>query len=69
MDEEDGDKWRRMEMDEEDGDGWLGLRLELGLGFRIGFRDRVRVSGSGRRMKMDEEDGDKWRRMEEDGDG
>ena len=40
MDEEDGDKWRRMEMDEEDGDEWmngLGLRLELGLG----FRDRV----------------------------
>ena len=47
--DEDGDKWRRMEMDEEDGDGWrvwrwmkkemngLGLRLELGLG----FRDRV----------------------------
>ena len=37
MDDEDGDKWRRMEMDEEDGDEWLGLRLELGLG----FRDRV----------------------------
>ena len=37
MDEEDGDKWRRMEMDEEDGDDGLGLRLELGLG----FRDRV----------------------------
>ena len=37
MDEEDGDKWRRMEMDEEDGVECLGLRLELGLG----FRDRV----------------------------
>ena len=35
-----GGGWRwmkRMEMDEEDGDEWLGLRLELGLG----FRDRV----------------------------
>ena len=32
MDEEDGDKWRRMEMDEEDGD-------EL---FRVKVRVRVR---------------------------
>ena len=38
-----GDKWRRMELDEEDGMNGLGLRLELELGFRIGFRDRVRV--------------------------
>ena len=35
---EEGWRWmKRMEMDEEDGDEWLGLRLELGLG----FRDRV----------------------------
>ena len=43
MDEEDGDKWRRMEMDEEyemdeeDGDEWVRVKVELGLG----FRDRV----------------------------
>ena len=35
---EGGWRWmKRMEMNR------LGLRLELGLGFRVGFRDRVRV--------------------------
>ena len=33
MDEEDGDKWRRMEMDEEDGDEWFRIRVRV--------RDRV----------------------------
>ena len=37
MDEEDGDKWRRMEMDEEDGDEWYRFKVRV----RVGFRDRV----------------------------
>ena len=37
MDEEDGDKWRRMEMDEEDGDEWFRVKVRV----RLGFRDRV----------------------------
>ena len=29
MDEEDGDKWRRMEMDEEDGDEWFRVKVRV----------------------------------------
>ena len=33
MDEEDGDKWRRMEMDEEDGDEWVRVKVRVRVGF------------------------------------
>ena len=33
MDEEDGDKWRRMEMDEEDGDGWVRVKIRVRVRF------------------------------------
>ena len=33
MDEEGGDKWRRMEMDEEDGDGWFRVKVRVRVSF------------------------------------
>ena len=33
MDEEDGDKWRRMEMDEENGDGWVRVKVRVRVRF------------------------------------
>ena len=33
MDEEDGDKWRRMEMDEEDGDEWVRVKVRVRVRF------------------------------------
>ena len=33
MDEEDGDKWRRMEMDEEDGDEWFRVKVRVRVRF------------------------------------
>ena len=51
MDEEDGDKWRRMEMDEEDGgdeddgDEWRRMEMDEEYGdgwFRVKVRVRVR---------------------------
>ena len=32
-DEEDGDKWRRMEMDEEDGDEWVRVKVRVRVRF------------------------------------
>ena len=33
MDEEDGDKWRRMEMNEEDGDEWVRVKVRVRVRF------------------------------------
>ena len=33
MDEEDGDKWRRMEMDEEDGNEWVRVKVRVRVKF------------------------------------
>ena len=33
MDEEDGDKWRKMEMDEEDGDEWVRVKVRVRVRF------------------------------------
>ena len=33
MNEEDGDKWRRMEMDEEDGDEWFWVKVRVRVRF------------------------------------
>ena len=33
MDEEDGDKWRRMEMDDEDGDEWFRVKVRVRVRF------------------------------------
>ena len=33
MDEEDGGKWRRMEMDEEDGDEWFRVKVRVRVRF------------------------------------
>ena len=33
MDEEDRDKWRRMEMDEEDGDEWFRVKVRVRVRF------------------------------------
>ena len=33
MDEEDGDKWRRMELDEEDGDEWVRVKVRVRVRF------------------------------------
>ena len=33
MDEEDGDKWRRMDMDEEDGDEWFRVKVRVRVRF------------------------------------
>ena len=33
MDEEGGDKWRRMELDEEDGDEWVRVKVRVRVRF------------------------------------
>ena len=33
MDEEGGDKWRRVEMDEDDGDEWVRVKVRVRVGF------------------------------------
>ena len=33
MDEEDRDKWRRMELDEEDGDEWVRVKVRVRVRF------------------------------------
>ena len=33
MDEEDGDKWRRMDLDEEDGDEWVRVKVRVRVRF------------------------------------